>query len=114
MSKYDKDLKVGDIIYAYHSGIHQITKIERRFWDYNNHYKDLKENDDRAEEYSSLIHYEKLYTKEFKRTKKRSANTCDAQFCCLAIEHLTKGIVRFQNQLEIMKSLEKELKNVSR
>ena len=71
MSDFDKDLKEGDLILAYHSGIHRVFKIERRF--VKTGAMVLKD------ELSSLIHYETILTATGKKTKK--LNRCDARFC---------------------------------
>lgn len=83
MTIHDKNLKVGDVITAYHAGYHRVTKVERRFYTkddeqrYNGRYK-------AGEEFNSLIEYETLADAKGKlRKKPGKAKHCDAGFCTL-------------------------------
>lgn len=60
---YDETLKCGDIITAYHKGIHQITSIQSR--------------DGQA----PLFNYRTIMTDSFKKTNKKTIKTCDASYC---------------------------------
>jgi hypothetical protein len=87
MSKFDKDIKVGDLIAAYHSGYHKVTKVERRFISKDDaSYYQLTE----GSEYSSLIHYVTILDSKLKPKKKK--NSCDVAFC----EVLTPDIIEKQ------------------
>lgn len=75
-------IQVGDLITAYHSGYHRLTKIERRCYtqyDIDNFsvYKDKQV----GEEYKPLFHYEQVLTADYKKTKKKKAMSCDASYC---------------------------------
>ena len=77
MSVFDKDLQVGDIIKAYHAGIHRLTKIEPRFY--------TKEDDKRdwgklGQEYTSLIYYDRVLNNHFKKSNRKDL-CCDAAYC---------------------------------
>lgn len=67
MSEFDRDLKVGDIITAYHAGYHKVTGIERRF-------------DYQGKEFNSIIHYVRVANGQGKRARS-SKKRCDASFC---------------------------------
>ena len=77
MSQFDKDIKDGDLILAYHSGVHRAHKVERRFRSKDDHY--VKSGAYPEGEYMALIHYETVLTGSGKKVKKQ--NCCDAGFC---------------------------------
>jgi len=74
-------LKVGDIIQAFHAGYHRITKIEKRFIKQDESYWDDYPNCI-GEEYSPLIHYERVLSSKFSPSPKgKKNNCCDALYC---------------------------------
>lgn len=83
MSKFDKNLKGGDVITAYHAGYHRVTKVERRFY--------TKEDEERyggrykaGEEFNALIEYETLADAKGKlRKKPGKPRHCDAAYYSL-------------------------------
>tara|TARA_Y100000310_G_C20648752_1_gene798192 strand:- start:165 stop:500 length:336 start_codon:yes stop_codon:yes gene_type:complete len=75
MSQYDKDLKEGDLVTTYHTGIWRVTKVEERFREGDYPHLGQKKGD----QYSSLIHYEKVLNGKHKPAKGNSR--CDAAFC---------------------------------
>lgn len=95
MSKWDKDLRVGDIITAYVKGFWRITDIRRRFVteDYFAHtsYEEIEPGVYRhrynhdvlrlGDEYSSLITMERVATQDFKPKTSAKLETCDAAYC---------------------------------
>lgn len=85
-----REFKIGDLITAYHSGIHRITEIKRRFYnsesDIPSFLKDIKKVGD---EYSPLIHYEKVLQEDGEFPKKgKKVNSCDASYCDFATEFI--------------------------
>ncbi len=79
MTKFDQGIKPGDIITANHAGFHRVTKVKRRYW---------TKNDDKyhrgriaGQEYSSLICYITILTKDYKPSKGKKEKGCDAGFC---------------------------------
>jgi hypothetical protein len=107
MSKFDKDLKVGDVIVAYHKGYHRITKIERRFitkQEAETGYareNGLKEGD----EYSSLIHYDAIIDSKGNMLSGKKKNNCDAEFCSLALTDVVE-------QIKILKNIQNKLSSI--
>lgn len=84
MSEFDKDLKVGDVIRAYHKGYHVVTDIERRFHTQDDVSRYPSKNLKVGQEYNSLIHYRTVLTASFKPvkySKSKAIQTCDSQFC---------------------------------
>lgn len=83
MSKYDKDIKPGDIIIAYHAGFHKVTKVERRFVTQDDLYLFVKRGLNVGDEYASLIHYQTVLTANGNPPKGKTPKTksCDAQLC---------------------------------
>lgn len=79
--KWDETIVVGDLVLAYHKGIHQVIEIERRFLNASDltygSYKGKKVGD----EYTPLLHYKKIATPDFKRCKTQTENSCDAYYC---------------------------------
>ena len=94
--------KIGDVITSCHEGFHEITKIEKRY---------LKESDLRysvnkgkkiGDEYSSLVHYKKILTKDFKPVKRQeSEKSCDILYC----KHAREYISEMKDNLEILEML---------
>jgi len=56
-NKFTKDLQVGDLIFAYHKGVHQVIKIQRRYLNPNDLRYDVYKNNKIGDEYNALIHY---------------------------------------------------------
>lgn len=81
MSIYDKDLQVGDLITAYHSGYHIVTNIERRFLTKNNVPYSEPSKDINDREYNALITYERIFDGNFKRAKSKITKRCSANYC---------------------------------
>lgn len=95
MSQWDKNLKEGDLILAYHAGIHRVTKIEQRFYTKDDIFVHRGEQKAGAE-YSSLIFYLTVMNSSGKKVNNR-INSCDAQFCT----KLTAGYVAEHRKKEI-------------
>lgn len=80
MSTFNKDLKPGDIITAYHKGYWRVTHVERR----THNSATMRAGDKVGDEMSSMIHYELVMDSRFrapsgKRPPKR--DKCDAAWC---------------------------------
>lgn len=86
MSKYNKDLKVGDIIYATSGQIHQVTDIQGR------HHG--------GQEYNSLIFYRTILEVDGSLCKSKEVHCCDASFC----RKVTKDEIRvkFEDDLNAL------------
>ena len=87
MSKFDNDLKIGDLITTYHSGYWRVIGIEQRTHPKAGGYYG-KDVDDQGNllpaviEYSSLIHYRLVMDSGFHPPKKKAKESCcDAGFC---------------------------------
>lgn len=105
MSIFDKDLKVGDIITAYHKGYHKVVQVERRFVSKEDRL--CGETLPTGSEYTSLIHYQQ-YAKEngevIKPTK--TIKSCDSAYCRLASDSLSDIKKTIQNLTQLVKILE--------
>jgi hypothetical protein len=84
--------KVGDLITAYHSGIHRITEIERRFYKDENDIPSFLRNDKKVgDEYAPIIWYEKVLQENGEiPTKGKKKNRCDGSYCEFATEFIRK------------------------
>lgn len=89
MSQHDQNLKPGDIIAAYHKGIHQVVKIERRFVKKDEEWM-VKRGLKVGDEYSALIHYLRRLNSSGNKAPNQELR-CDASFCTkLTAEHLNE------------------------
>lgn len=85
--------KVGDIIKAYHSGYHRITKIEKRFIGKNDTYWDDFPTCI-GMEYSPLFYYERVLNEELEEpTRARKFNSCDASHCFLITRNMVDSMM---------------------
>lgn len=83
--------KVGDLITAYHSGIHRITEIERRFYkDENDIPSSLRNERKVGDEYAPIIKYEKVLQENGELPKSKMKKSCDAGYCEFAVEFIRK------------------------
>jgi hypothetical protein len=72
---------VGDIITTYHKGYWRLTEIERRFMQKGDLTLTIHKGAKAGDEYSPLLHYEQVITEDFKSTKGKRKNCCDASLC---------------------------------
>jgi hypothetical protein len=85
----EKNLRVGDIVIAYHKGYHKITRFERRF--YTIHDPDWMRKEAKVgDEYSALVHYQKWNPKTNKFSTKEQSS--DIYWVSLAKDHIEKQI----------------------
>lgn len=93
--------KVGDLITTYHKGVWRIIKIERRFYkderDIPSFYKNERKVGD---EYSPIIHYERVCTFDGKETKGKGK--CDAQYCEYVDKYIESEYERIELLLDII------------
>jgi hypothetical protein len=68
------EIKVGDLITAYHKGYHRVTAVTRRFG------PQYASNRSAGDEQSPLITYDQVLDSNGKQ-KKRAGLDCDAAFC---------------------------------
>lgn len=87
----ESKFKIGDLITAYHAGIHKIIKIERRFYKDENDiplmYRDQRKPGD---EYSPLIWYKKVLQENGELSKDTKEKVCDASYCKYATDLIRK------------------------
>ena len=86
MSQFDKDLKPGDLIFALEDGVHRVLKIERRF--YKRGYPGHSNQKFIGQEYNSLIHHEKILTKDMRVALLRGPHAADSSHCSKIDEEL--------------------------
>ena len=105
MSKFDKDLEVGDFITAYHKGYWKVTAIERRYRDRD--WRDQKIGD----EYASLISYELAADTHLRRPVKTARKECcDATYCTkIDDQYFEFELYEFKSKIETLKKLRDEL-----
>lgn len=103
-----KQLKPGDVILAYRKGIHQVTRVERRFYteDYLRYgSEDWKKDKEIGQEFNSLIHYRTIYNSKYQKFSGRKKWCCDEVYCSkFVIEYLNK-------QLEDIEKVKKDIIN---
>lgn len=101
MSEFDQDIKVGDIITAYHKGYHRVVEVKRRFHNpnvpsYDRFYYSDVETPDHVE-MNSLITYVKVLTDDFKVAPRKKAQ-CDASYC--RIVHVEKLVAERDRRIK--------------
>lgn len=104
MSQFDKDLKPGDLIWAYHKGIHEVIAIERRFHEANSSYGN------EGEEYNSLISYKQRFDGAGNPKQGRKEKRCDAAFCVKVTE---ETIAEKEQELQAQISRWKEIRRAA-
>ena len=72
--------KVGDLIFAYHSGVHTITEIKRRRQTYRTHDR-LGETINDGDPDFSLLQYKKVLDKSGNPSRSKPVNTCHPHYC---------------------------------
>lgn len=80
MSQFDKDIKVGDLIWSYHKGLHRCTKIERRFLTSDDLRYSAYKGSKIGDEYAALIYYKPVLDCKGK-PRKGPVTVCDASYC---------------------------------
>lgn len=113
MSEWDKDIKVGDLIVAYHAGFHQVTRIVRRFYTQDDmRYQTITDKGGKiGDEYNALIYYKTIVDSKGKpaKGKNKREKSCDAIFCVPAIPEILKEIRDHQETIERLTKLVAEL-----
>ena len=108
------NLKVGDLVLAYHNGIHRIDKIERRFYSAEEiqRYPTLQHfGYVGGDEYPPLVSYTQVLTKDFKKSKKKT-NQCDASFCRKVDENYIDNLeLEYKNNINTLRLLTSEDSN---
>ncbi len=104
------DIKIGDIITAYHKGYHKVTQIERRFFDKRDLqfdvYKNQKvyNNQKVGDELSPLIHYVRIATASGKHVY-GPKQSCDYTHCQNAQTSIKGEIKRLQDIMGLLSLL---------
>lgn len=107
MSEFDKDIKIGDLIYSYHKGVHRVVGVERRFVTkdlarrYPSTYKKV------GDEFASLVSYETVLDSNYKPVGKSLVKSCDVSYCKklnkqLVMSELNQITDRYHNLLEML------------
>lgn len=87
----DDTLNTGDIIAAYYSGYHRITRIEPR-----------------GEKQSHLIYFKTIAKANGQRVKSNVELCCNASYCRLAKAELDRSITKLEAELAALKNLREE------
>ena len=93
---WDDELKLGDLITAYHQGYHELVKIELR-----------RSN-------TPLFHYVMRFDSNGRPSKAKRVRTCDAAYCRSALTNLEKEIEKREEEVLKLNGLRNnllELKN---
>ena len=91
LNKYN-GMKIGDLISAYHSGIHRLTKIEER------------------KVYAPLFTYDRVYTSAGKKSSRKNLQ-CHCDCCQPAKEYLKYEVARMEAELKNLKAFRERLEN---
>lgn len=93
-------IKEGDIITAYHKGIHKVIRIEQRFYTSENEistsFKNIKKVGD---EMNSLVYYKQIMTNDGNLVNTNTIKCCDILFC-KSIETYLKDLKNIINLIE--------------
>jgi len=81
MSEFDKGIKPGDLITAYHAGFHVVVKVERRFVTKADEERYDGRHGKAGDEYNSLVYYKTVMSAKYKPSKSKKEKCCDAAFC---------------------------------
>lgn len=75
------NIKVGDLITAYHAGIHRVIEIERRFHESTSTIPSDEPDTKIGDEYSPIIKYELVLRENGEIPKVTKINSCDYYYC---------------------------------
>lgn len=101
------DLKVGDLITAWHAGIHQVTRIEKTY--YRAVYEippTLRGIKQVGDEGSPLVYYAQRFTKDFRPVNGKRERYCGIAECAL----VTKAFIddqeaEMQHRFEVIRKV---------
>ncbi len=89
---HDDELKLGDMIIAYHAGYHELAEIK-----------------DRGENVSPLFGYRTVFNSSGKPIKGKKLLWCDASYCRRALAYLNKSIAETEEILVSLNKLKQQL-----
>lgn len=101
MSKFDKDLKIGDMIVAYHRGIFRVVEIKRRFITKY----DTKDVMQWGKELNAIISYKMIADSNGIPKKGVAVRECDVSYCSPAIPALNAKIQEYMETVKRLTSL---------